>query len=257
MDMRIGYGYDVHKLVSERQLILGGVLIPYEKGLLGHSDADVLVHAIMDAMLGAVCLGDIGKHFPDTDEKYKGIDSLLLLKQVREIVKKEGYEISNLDATISAQKPKLMLHIDKMRENKCHMVVVLDEYGGTMGIVTLEDVMEQLVGEIWDENDEIEREFIEVEENKFEADGDMRVYDFFDEFDIDIDEDEDFELDSATIGGWAQTMLDGEAEEGSEFSFENLNITILQVDGIRIERLAVEIMIPDDEDEETDDEDED
>ena len=117
MDMRIGYGYDVHKLVSERQLILGGVLIPYEKGLLGHSDADVLVHAIMDAMLGAVCLGDIGKHFPDTDEKYKGIDSLLLLKQVREIVKKEGYEISNLDATISAQKPKLMLHIDKMREN--------------------------------------------------------------------------------------------------------------------------------------------
>ena len=142
--------------------------------------------------------------------------------------------------------------LDKMRENKCHMVVVLDEYGGTMGIVTLEDVMEQLVGEIWDENDEIEREFIEVEENKFEADGDMRVYDFFDEFDIDIEEDEDFELDSATIGGWAQTMLDGEAEEGSEFSFENLNIKILQVDGVRIERLAVEIIEQDDEEDETD-----
>ncbi len=148
--------------------------------------------------------------------------------------------------------------LDKMRENKCHMVVVLDEYGGTMGIVTMEDVMEQLVGEIWDENDEIEREFIEVGENKYEADGDMRVYDFFDEFDIDIDEDEDFELDSATIGGWAQTMLDGEAEEGSEFSFENLVITILQVDGVRIERLAVEyIPTEDEEDEDNEDEEDD
>ncbi len=149
--------------------------------------------------------------------------------------------------------------LDKMRENKCHMVVVLDEYGGTMGIVTLEDVMEQLVGEIWDENDEIEREFVEVDENKYEADGDMRVYDFFDEFDFDIDEDEDFELDSATIGGWAQTMLDGEAEEGSSFNFENLVITILQVDGVRIERIAVEyIPAEDDEaDDDTDDEDDD
>lgn len=145
--------------------------------------------------------------------------------------------------------------LDKMRENKCHMVVVLDEYGGTMGIVTMEDVMEQLVGEIWDENDEIEREFIEVDENKYEADGDMRVYDFFDEFDIDIDEDEDFENDSATIGGWAQTMLDGEAEEGSEFSFENLVITVLKVDGIRIERLAVEIIPQEDEDDEDNDDD--
>ena len=147
--------------------------------------------------------------------------------------------------------------LDKMRESKRHMVVVLDEYGGTMGIVTLEDVMEQLVGEIWDENDEIEREFVEVEDNKYEADGDMRVYDFFDEFDIDIDEDEDFELDSATIGGWAQTMLDGEAEEGSEFKFENLIITILKVDGVRIERIAVEIIPQDDEDEDDEDDDED
>ena len=145
--------------------------------------------------------------------------------------------------------------LDKMRENKCHMVVVLDEYGGTMGIVTMEDVMEQLVGEIWDENDEIEREFVEVDENKYEADGDMRVYDFFDEFDIDIEEDEDFELDSATIGGWAQTMLDGEAEEGSQFSFENLVITVLQVDGIRIERLGVELIPQEDEDEDTEEED--
>ena len=147
--------------------------------------------------------------------------------------------------------------LDKMRENKSHMVVVLDEYGGTMGIVTMEDVMEQLVGEIWDENDEIEREFVEVSENNYEADGDMRVYDFFDEFDIDIEEEEDFELDSATIGGWAQTMLDGEAEEGSQFSFENLVITILQVDGVRIERLAVEyIPSEDDEDDESQDDDE-
>lgn len=145
--------------------------------------------------------------------------------------------------------------LDKMRENKCHMVVVLDEYGGTMGIVTLEDVMEQLVGEIWDENDEIEREFVEVGENKYEADGDMRVYDFFDEFDIDIEDDEDFELDSATIGGWAQTMLDGEAEEGSEFTFENLVITILQVDGVRIERIAVELIPQDDEEDDEEDED--
>ncbi len=145
--------------------------------------------------------------------------------------------------------------LDKMRENKRHMVVVLDEYGGTMGIVTMEDVMEQLVGEIWDENDEIEREFVEVDENKYEADGDMRVYDFFDEFDIDIEEDEDFELDSATIGGWAQTMLDGEAEEGSQFSFENLIITVLQVDGIRIERLGVEIIPQDDEEDDTEEED--
>ncbi|MBO5090190.1 MAG: HlyC/CorC family transporter [Clostridia bacterium] len=145
--------------------------------------------------------------------------------------------------------------LDKMRETKRHMVVVLDEYGGTMGIVTMEDVMEQLVGEIWDENDEIEREFVEVGENRYEADGDMRVYDFFDEFDIDIEEDEDFELDSATIGGWAQTMLDGEAEEGSQFSFENLVITVLQVDGIRIERLGVEIIPQEDRDDDTEEED--
>ena len=112
--------------------------------------------------------------------------------------------------------------LDKMRENKCHMVVVLDEYGGTMGIVTLEDVMEQLVGEIWDEGDEIEREFVEVGENLYEADGDMRVYDFFDEFDIDIEEEESFENDSATVGGWTLTMLDGVCEEGSQFTFDNL-----------------------------------
>ncbi len=143
--------------------------------------------------------------------------------------------------------------LEKMRENKCHMVVVLDEYGGTMGIVTLEDVMEQLVGEIWDESDEIEREFVEVSENIYEADGDMRVYDFFDEFDIDIEDEESFENDSATVGGWVLTMLDGEAEEGSQFSFDNLEIKVLKVDGFRIERIAVEVM-PTDDDEDDEEE---
>ncbi len=115
--MRIGYGYDVHKLVKERKLILGGVEIDNETGLLGHSDADVLLHAIMDALLGALALGDIGQLFPDNDEKYKGADSMVLLKEVYRIVKEKGYEISNLDSTICAQKPKLMPHILKMREN--------------------------------------------------------------------------------------------------------------------------------------------
>ncbi len=144
--------------------------------------------------------------------------------------------------------------LDKMRENKCHMVVVLDEYGGTMGIVTLEDVMEQLVGEIWDESDEIEREFIEVGENLYEADGDMRVYDFFDEFDIDIEDEESFENDSATVGGWVLTMLDGAAEEDSEFTFDNLVIKVLKVDGFRIERIAVEVIENEDDDEAEDNE---
>ncbi|MBR6532899.1 MAG: HlyC/CorC family transporter [Clostridia bacterium] len=139
--------------------------------------------------------------------------------------------------------------LEKMKESKCHMVVVLDEYGGTMGVLTMEDVLEQLVGEIFDESDEIEREFIAIDETHFEADGDMRVYDFFDEFDIDIDEDEDFEADSATVGGWTQTMLDGEAKEGDSFRWENLEITVLETDGFRIEKIAVEeLPIEEDED---------
>ncbi len=115
--MRIGHGYDVHRLVEGRPLIIGGVDIPHETGLLGHSDADVLVHAIMDAMLGALALGDIGKHFPDTDEQYKGADSIELLRQVTKIVEKQGYTVSNIDSTILAQAPKLAPYIDKMREN--------------------------------------------------------------------------------------------------------------------------------------------
>ncbi len=115
--MRIGTGYDVHKLVEDRDLILGGVKIPYEKGLLGHSDADVLLHAIMDALLGAAALGDIGKHFPDTDPAYKGISSIELLKQVGRLLEDKLYVIENIDATIIAQKPKLASFIPEMKKN--------------------------------------------------------------------------------------------------------------------------------------------
>ena len=115
--MRIGMGYDVHRLTEGRDLILGGVKIPYEKGLLGHSDADVLLHAVMDALLGAAALGDIGKHFPDSDPAYKGISSLKLLEHVGELLEKEGYTVGNIDATIIAQRPKMAPHIAVMRKN--------------------------------------------------------------------------------------------------------------------------------------------
>ncbi|RHS88656.1 2-C-methyl-D-erythritol 2,4-cyclodiphosphate synthase [Clostridium sp. AM42-4] len=115
--MRIGQGYDVHKLVEGRDLILGGVTVPYEKGLLGHSDADVLVHAVMDALLGAAALGDIGQHFPDTDPKYKGISSIALLKEIGALLEKEGYIIENIDATIIAQRPKLAAYRPQMAKN--------------------------------------------------------------------------------------------------------------------------------------------
>ena len=115
--MRVGMGYDVHKLVEGRDLIMGGVKIPYEKGLLGHSDADVLLHAISDALLGAAALGDIGKHFPDTDPKYKGADSLKLLEHVGNLIEEKLYVIGNIDATIIAQRPKMAPHIPQMREN--------------------------------------------------------------------------------------------------------------------------------------------
>ena len=115
MKFRVGHGYDVHKLVEDRKLIIGGVEIPYYKGLLGHSDADVLAHAICDALLGAAALGDIGKHFPDNDDRYKDIDSLVLLEKVCELIRNKGYEISNVDSTILAQAPKLRPYIDEMR----------------------------------------------------------------------------------------------------------------------------------------------
>jgi len=115
--MRIGYGYDVHQLVENRKLILGGVEIPFEKGLLGHSDADVLIHAVIDAILGALTKGDIGLLFPDTDDEYKNIDSRILLRKTHKIMRESGYKIGNLDATICAQKPKLQSYILQMRKN--------------------------------------------------------------------------------------------------------------------------------------------
>ena len=115
--MRVGLGYDVHKLVEGRKLIIGGVDVPHETGLLGHSDADVLVHAIMDSILGALALGDIGKHFPDTDEKYKGSDSIKLLEFVYNLIRVKGYAVGNIDCTIIAQSPKMAPHIEKMRNN--------------------------------------------------------------------------------------------------------------------------------------------
>lgn len=121
--MRIGHGYDVHRLVEGRKCIIGGVDIPYSKGLLGHSDADVLTHAVMDAIIGALALGDIGKLFPDNDPAYEGADSILLCKRVAEVMKENGYEIGNVDATVIAQAPKMAPYIQKMREN---IAVALD-----------------------------------------------------------------------------------------------------------------------------------
>lgn len=117
--MRVGMGYDVHRLTEGRKLILGGVEIPYEKGLLGHSDADVLVHAVMDALLGAAALGDIGKHFPDTDPAYEGISSIELLKRVGNLLEEKNYVIQNIDATVIAQRPKLLPYMGAMKKNMC------------------------------------------------------------------------------------------------------------------------------------------
>ena len=116
IEIRVGLGYDVHALIENRKLILGGVDVPYSQGLLGHSDADVLLHAIMDAMLGALALGDIGKHFPDTDERYRGISSLELLKHVNRLLGKKGYKVYNLDSTVVAERPKLAPYIESMRQ---------------------------------------------------------------------------------------------------------------------------------------------
>ncbi len=126
--MRIGHGYDVHKLVEGRKLILGGVEVPHTLGLLGHSDADVLTHAVMDALLGAAALGDIGQHFPDTDDRYLGADSIGLLRHVMELIREKGYQVGNMDATIIAQKPKLMPYLPQMRKRLAEaMSIDLDQ----------------------------------------------------------------------------------------------------------------------------------
>lgn len=188
--------------------------------------------------------------YEDTPDNIIGI--LPVNQFYKKFVEKQKVNIREmlLDAVSVYKTMPLPDVLDKMREKKAHLVIVLDEYGGTMGILTMEDVLEQLVGEIFDENDEIEREFVCIDETHFEADGDMRVYDFFDEFDIDIEDEESLEGDTATIGGWVVSMLDGEAEEGDSFTFENLKITILSADGIRIERISVEeLPIEEDDDE--------
>ena len=137
---RFGMGYDVHRLVEGRRLILGGVDVPYEKGLLGHSDADVLLHAVSDALLGAAALGDIGTHFPDTDERFRGADSGKLLAEVARLVRAEGYAIGNVDATIVAQAPKLLPHIPRMRENIARMI------GVAVGDVNVKATTEERLG---------------------------------------------------------------------------------------------------------------
>ena len=124
--MRIGMGYDVHRLTEGRDLIMGGVKIPWEKGLLGHSDADVLIHAVMDALLGAAALGDIGQHFPDSDPAYKGISSLVLLGNVKKLLEEQGYSIGNIDATIIAQKPKMAPHIPLMKQKMSQTLGILE-----------------------------------------------------------------------------------------------------------------------------------
>ena len=138
--MRIGYGYDVHRLVEDRKLILGGVEVPYEKGLLGHSDADVLLHAVMDAVLGAAALGDIGQHFPDTDPAYKGADSLALTREVAKIIAAHGYKVGNIDATILCQRPKLAPHIPAMRQN------IADAFGLPLDAVSVKATTEEHLG---------------------------------------------------------------------------------------------------------------
>ncbi len=138
--MRIGHGYDVHKLCENRKLIIGGVEIPYEKGLLGHSDADVLLHAISDALLGAAALGDIGCLFPDNDEKYKGADSLLLLKEVVNVLKNNGFSVINVDSTLIAQKPKMRPYIDEMRAN------IASVCGVELGCVSVKATTEEGLG---------------------------------------------------------------------------------------------------------------
>ncbi len=138
--MRIGHGYDVHRLVENRKLILGGVDIPYEKGLLGHSDADVLLHAVCDALLGAAALGDIGKHFPDSDPTYKGIDSRKLLRYVINLIGKNGYSVGNIDCTVIAQQPKLKDYIDNMRQN------IAEDCGVDISCVNVKATTEEKLG---------------------------------------------------------------------------------------------------------------
>lgn len=190
--------------------------------------------------------------YEDTPDNIIGI--LHLNRFYKELVGGEKVNIRSL------LRPVVYVHktmpipdvLEKMKETKSHLVIVLDEYGGTMGMLTMEDVLEQLVGEIWDETDEIEREFVCLDDTHFEAVGDMRIYDFFDEFDIDIEEDEDSDIDNTTVGGWTVTMLEGEVREGNSFRFENLLVTVLKAEEHRVERVGVEVMAPEEKEEDKD-----
>lgn len=178
--------------------------------------------------------------YEDTPDNIIGI--LHMNRFYKELMDNEKVHIRSLLLPVTFVHKTMPLPdvLEKMKSLKSHLVVVLDEYGGTMGILTMEDVLEQLVGEIWDENDEIESEFVCIDETHFEAAGDMRIYDFFDEFDMDTEDFEDFEDDNATVGGWVISMLEGDVHEGDEFTFETLKITVLEADEKRIERIAVE-----------------
>ncbi len=186
--------------------------------------------------------------YEDTPDEIIGI--LHLNRFYKEFVEKEKVNIRELLRPVTYVHKTMPLDdvLEKMKETKSHLVVVLDEYGGTMGILTMEDVLEQLVGEIFDESDEFEREFVCIDDTHFEADGDMRVYDFFDEFDMDIEDEESLEGDTATIGGWVISMLDGEINEGDSFTFENLRITVKKADEKRIEKIEVEELPVEDDD---------
>lgn len=179
--------------------------------------------------------------YEDTPDNIIGI--LHLNRFYKEYVDEERVNIrENLHPVTFVHKTMPLPDVlEKMKDTKTHMVVVLDEYGGTMGILTMEDVLEQLVGEIFDESDEVEREFECIDDTHFEADGDMRIYDFFDEFDLDIEDEESME-DTATLGGWVISMLEGEIEEGDSFTFENLIFTVKKADEKRIERISVEVL---------------
>ena len=180
--------------------------------------------------------------YEDTPDNIIGI--LHLNRVYKQLVDDERINIRKIMLPVTFVHKTMPLPdvLEKMKDNKFHMVVVLDEYGGTMGILTMEDVLEQLVGEIWDETDDIEREFVCIDETHFEAEGDMRIYDFFDEFDMDIDEDEEFEADNITVGGWVISMLDGEIKKDDSFLYENLKITVLDADEKRVEKIAIEVI---------------
>ena len=188
--------------------------------------------------------------YEDTPDNVIGI--LLVNRFYKQLVNSEKVSIRDilLPVTYVHKTMSLPSVLEKMKETKCHMVVVLDEYGGTMGILTMEDVMEQLVGEIFDENDGDTPEFVCIDDSHFEADGGMRVYDFFDEFDIDIEDEEDFEENTATIGGFVTDLLEGEAAIGATVTFNNLKITVLSCDEKRIDKIAVEVLEDKEEEEE-------